>query len=47
MLIYDSSNEVMYCDVSKQAGPDIASKIEIVNGKKNLNVKVLFIIIKV
>ena len=41
--IYDSSNEVMYCDVSKQAGPDIASKIEIANGKKNLNVKVLFI----
>jgi hypothetical protein len=34
----------MYCDVSKQAGPDIASKIEIANGKKNLNVKVLFII---
>jgi hypothetical protein len=33
----------MYCDVSKQAGPDIASKIEIANGKKNLNVKVLFI----
>jgi len=41
--IHDSSNNVMYCDVCRKAGQDITSKTEFVNGKKNLNVKVLFI----
>ena len=33
-LIYDSSNNVMYCDVCRKAGPDITSKTEFVNGNK-------------
>jgi len=33
-LIYDSSNNTMYCDVCRKAGPDITSKTEFVNGNK-------------
>jgi hypothetical protein len=33
-LIDDSSNNVMYCDVCRKAGPDITSKTEFVNGNK-------------
>ena len=29
-LIYDSSNNVMYCDVCRKAGPDITGKTEFV-----------------
>jgi hypothetical protein len=42
-LIYDSSNNVMYCDVCRQSGSDIIGKTEFVTGKEKLNVKVLFI----
>ena len=33
-LIYDSSNNTMYCDVCRKGGPDITSKTEFVNGNK-------------
>ena len=33
-LIYDSSNNVIYCDVCGKAGPDITGKTEFVIGKK-------------
>jgi hypothetical protein len=46
-LTYDSSNNVMYCDICRKAGPDIAGKTKFVTGKKSLNVKVLFIIMKI
>jgi len=32
-LIYDSSNNVMYCDVCRKAGPDITGKTKFVTGK--------------
>jgi len=35
-LIYDSSNNVMYCDVCRKAGPDITGKTEFVTGKEKL-----------
>ena len=37
-LIYDSSNNVTYCDVCRKTGQDITGKTEFVTGKK----KVLF-----
>jgi hypothetical protein len=46
-LTYDSSNNAMYCDICRKAVPDIAGKTKFVTGRKSLNVKVLFIIIKV
>ena len=33
-LIYDSSNNIMHCDVCRKAGPDITGKTEFVTGKK-------------
>ena len=33
-LAYDSSNNVIYCDICRKAGPDIASKTKFVTGKK-------------
>jgi hypothetical protein len=33
-LIYDSGNNVMYCDVCRKAGPDITGKTEFVAGKE-------------
>ena len=33
-LIYDSSNNVMYCDVRRKAGPDITGKTKFVTRKK-------------
>jgi len=33
-LNYDSSNNVMYCDVCRKAGPDNTSKTEFVTEKK-------------
>ena len=33
-LIYDSSNNAIYCDVCRKAGPDITGKTEFVTGKK-------------
>ena len=33
-FIYDSSNNVIYCDVCRKAGPDITDKTEFVTGKK-------------
>ena len=35
-LIYDSSNNVMYRDVCRKAGPDITGKTEFVTGKEKL-----------
>ena len=35
-LVYDSSNNVMYCDVCRKAGPDITSKTKFVTGKKKI-----------
>ena len=32
-LIYDSSNNVIYCDVCGKAGPDITGKTEFIIGK--------------
>ena len=32
--IYDYSSDVMYCDVCRKAGPDIAGNTEFVTGKK-------------
>jgi hypothetical protein len=33
-LIYDSSNNVMHCDVCRKAGQDITGKTEFVTEKK-------------
>jgi len=33
-LTYDSSNKVMYCDICRKAGPDIAGKTKFVTGNK-------------
>ena len=33
-LIYDSSNNIMYCDVCRKVGPDITGKTKFVTGKK-------------
>ena len=33
-LMYDSSNNVMYCDICRKAGPDITGKTKFVTGKK-------------
>ena len=32
--IYDSSNNVLHCNVCRKAGPDISGKTEFVTGKK-------------
>ena len=45
-LINDSSSDVMYCDVYRKTGPDIAGKTEFVTEKKSLKVKVLLFLIK-
>jgi len=34
IVFYDSSNKVMYCDICRKAGPDIAGKTKFVTGKK-------------
>jgi hypothetical protein len=46
-LIYDSSNNVMYCDVCRKAGPDITGKTEFVTGKKKCKRESLVYFIKV
>ena len=33
-LTYDSCNNVMYCDICRKTGPDIASKTKFVTVKK-------------
>ena len=33
-LIYDSSNNVMYCDICRKSGQDITNKTECVTGKE-------------
>jgi len=33
-LLYDPGNDIMYCNVCRQAGPDIAGKTEFATGKK-------------
>jgi len=35
-LLYDPCNDVVYCDVCRKAGPDIAAKTEFVTGKKKI-----------
>jgi hypothetical protein len=32
-LTYDSSNNILYCDIRRKTGPDIASKTKFVTGK--------------
>jgi hypothetical protein len=34
LIIYDSNNNAMYCDVCRKAGPDITDKTKFVTGKK-------------
>jgi len=35
-LIYDSSKNIMYCDVRRKAGPDITGKTKFVTRKKKI-----------
>jgi hypothetical protein len=46
-LIYDSSNNVMYCDVCRKAGPEITGKTKFVTGKKKCKRESLVYFIKV